>query len=75
MKLLKEEEKRQRLNSSHSPIEPLEEEKDGANDNLLFMEDVENYDSLLRKSSYLDSPPSQVNPLINFDIRKQRIAE
>ena len=34
------------------------------------MEDVEKYDSLLRKSSYLDSPPSQVNPSI--DIREQK---
>ena len=42
------------LNTSTSPIKMIEEEK--TTGELLFMEDVEKYDSFLRKSTYLDSP-------------------
>ena len=42
------------LDTTQSPIAKKEEEK--GKGELLFMEDVDKYDSFLRKSSYLDSP-------------------
>ena len=45
------------LNSSQSPIRKEEEKVN--NGDLLFMEDVEKYDSFLKKSCVLDSPPNQ----------------
>lgn len=44
------------LNSSQSPIRHTEEDKEP---DLLFMEDEAKYDSLLRKSSFLDSPNNE----------------
>ena len=41
------------LTSDQSPIKRQDEEKEG---DFLFNEDVDKYESFLRKSTYLDSP-------------------
>ena len=62
------------LNSSQSPIKNEEEKVN--NGDLLFEEDVDKYDSFLKKSCVLDSPPNPTideKVMIADDLDKRRM--